>query len=347
MHQGVAVPIMITSCLDLSAARSLFALRTNACPWSQKLHAELVITAPADTGMEQIEKLILAKMPMRELSEGGVENHWAPSFPWKCKVPGCEYEVDDKEEEDENVTLMAAERAVKSKKGKRKWAARVKLHADAHGQSMEYCKRILKLDPLRLIVDFLHGLDINLPDKIFKFSFHDKVVLGADPDLRESLASFYAYIDCAINIAEDGHWFHGAAWHYDFCMGANGKSFGLDKNVLILALIVFGAKPGEGEDEAGTIVDEPSSRCAVENDLPGRPAKKKAKRATPPPDPLSALLRRLFGHNASKVRSIFHSFNCYAALFEVHNAPWEESSQAYADEQAERAYRAGASPVRQ
>ena len=57
VHQGVFIPVMIVSCLDLSAARSVFGLRANACPWSELLHAELVIKARANATAGQICEL--------------------------------------------------------------------------------------------------------------------------------------------------------------------------------------------------------------------------------------------------------------------------------------------------
>ena len=92
---------------------------------------------------------------------------------------------------------------------------------------MEYQRIILALGLLANLVDLLHGIDINLPEKIMKFSFHDPVLLDSDPDLREHIAAFYAHIGCALDLRPKGErerarkWFRRSVWHYDFVLGQN------------------------------------------------------------------------------------------------------------------------------
>jgi hypothetical protein len=262
-----------------------------------------------------------------------------------CTLRGCKYEVESAVEQDDNIAVMKAVRDVKSRKGKAKFAARVKEFCEIHHQHMEFQQRILNLEVIDLIVDYLHGLDINIPQLIFKFSFHDPVILSANTDLRDQISSFYRAIDCPLDLLEVGgkSWFHGAAWHYDFTLGANGKSFGLDINVLILALIVYGAKAGEGDDADEE--DSDDGRCVVVDDMDDAPAKPAAPARKSDGDRLMALLRRLFGHNATKVRAIFHSVTCYAELFASHNDEWESHDEAYVDQRVVRGYWAGTHAV--
>ena len=340
--RGKAVAVNIVGCFDLSAARSVKARRSNASPWSNKLVPELIIEAPRDADMDTIEELILREMPL--LGAGGEEeeaklSHMAPSFPWSCSR--CSYTVQSQTEENDNIDEMKEVRAMKSRKGRAAWAKRVKLHCEAHDEYMEYQRIILALGPLQNLVDLLHGIDINLPEKVMKFSYHDPVLLDSDPDLRVRIAAFYAVIGCSLDLQEKGDrdpkrkWFHGAVWHYDFVLGQNKLSLGLDLNVLVLALICYGSAVA-GSDDMG-------SAGAVVDDLPAASGKRKRAAAPepPPPDPLLAILRPLFGQNAVKVKSIFAAWTAYAEVASAHNEKWTSTTQEYRDERARRAYWAG------
>ena len=227
-------------------------------------------------------------------------------------------------------------------------ARRVKTHCEAHDQYMEFQRTILTLGPYQNLVDLLHGLDINLPEKLMKFSFHDPVLLDSDPDLREQIATFYAHIGCSLDlrpIAERDRarkWFHGSVWHYDFVLAQNRLSFGLDMNVLVLALICFGTNVRKDTapadvGNAGVILDDipeyAASKKRTRNELPKPPP--------PPPDPLLVIMQPLFGQNTSKVRSIFTAWTAYAAVASAHNEKWTSSTQEYLDARARRAYWAG------
>ena len=138
------------------------------------------------------------------------------------------------------------------------------------------------------------------------------------------------------DIAGGRRWFHGSVWRYDFVMGANRKSLGLDVNILILCLIVFGVK------EENTL-PQPGSTGII-NDLPGK------KRAAPkekkkPADPITEILTALFGQNASRVRSIFVTSDSYAGLFSTHSEKWADTSVETKQSRASEAYWTGASLV--
>lgn len=63
------------------------AMRSNAHPHSPKLHPHLIIQAPSGAEWAAISKLVLKKMPWRELpSEEESLHHLAPQgrFPFKC-----------------------------------------------------------------------------------------------------------------------------------------------------------------------------------------------------------------------------------------------------------------------
>ena len=165
--------------------------------------------------------------------------------------------------------------------------------------------------------------------------------MDSDPDLRVRIAAFYAVIGCSLDLQEKGDrdpkrkWFHGAVWHYDFVLGQNKLSLGLDLNVLVLALICYGSAVA-GSDDMG-------SAGAVVDDLPAASGKRKRAAAPepPPPDPLLAILRPLFGQNAVKVKSIFAAWTAYAEVASAHNEKWTSTTQEYRDERARRAYWAG------
>ena len=131
----------------------------------------------------------------------------------------------------------------------------------------------------------LHGIDINLPEKVMKFSFHDPVLLDSDPDLRPQIAAFYAHIGCSLDLREKGErdanrkWFHGSVWHYDFVLGQNKLSLGLDMNILILALICVGSStPTAAADSTAA----KGSVGVIVNDLPARKRPRPRPVAAPP-----------------------------------------------------------------
>ena len=39
------------------------------------------------------------------------------------------------------------------------------------------------------------------------------------PELTHALTDFYTYIGCPFDLNGEKSWWHGAVWHYDFCMG--------------------------------------------------------------------------------------------------------------------------------
>lgn len=56
------------------------------------------------------------------------------------------------------------------------------------------------MKPWDNIVDLLHGMDINICDKLCKFSFMDRVVLDTHKDKRAALDAFFVHIDCSIDL---------------------------------------------------------------------------------------------------------------------------------------------------
>ena len=121
-------------------------------------------------------------------------------------------------------------------------------HCELHDQTKEFeCVIFPSLHPRNNIVDYLHSLDLQLAQRLSKFSWMDPVVLADRPELRDQISAVLIFIDCGLDLREKGvrdnnrKWFHGAVWHYDFVQGANKKSFGLDGNMLLLCLVCFGA----------------------------------------------------------------------------------------------------------
>ena len=122
-------------------------------------------------------------------------------------------------------------------------------------------------------------------------------------------------------------------------MGCNKKSPGLDLNILVCCLIVFGTSTVAASEDS--TAKAPVSSNTVVDDLASRSApKKKKKPKVKPLDPLMELMTPLFGSNAEKVRAIFESWTAYAEVFQAIQDPWEQTSTEYKEQRATRLYRA-------
>ena len=333
--RGQPITVDFSTCLDYSATRSMYGMRSNSSPHSSKLHGQLIIDTKSDASWKEIDAEIEKKMPWcQKPSVATCRNHIFSVFPAKCGC--CPYKVGSEEEQDSNITTALAMRGVKTKAGKAAWAARVKDHCEAHEDVMEFETAVLDVHPRDNIVDMLHAMHINIPNRIASFSFHDQVNFALDPELKHALTAYYTFIKCPFDLNGDKTWWHGAAWCYDFVMGVSKDSPGLDMNILICCLIVFGTSPKPNAD-AKPVAKAPTK--TVINDLPGRSAPK-AKKAKPL-TPLMQLLKPLFGSNAEKVQAIFESWTAYAEVFMAVQDKWESSSTEYKEERASRLYRAG------
>ena len=216
-------------------------------------------------------------------------------------------------------------------------------HAPLHGGQQPGQPGLLSIALLNQIVDLLHGLDINLPDKLVKYTYFDPVIIGAQPELREAVFAFYLHIGCYLDVREKpvaggkSSWFHGSVWHYNFVLGTGGKSYGLKLNVFILHLIVFGVTA----EHAATAEQ---SGVEVEDDVPTTTASKRRKKDQPI-DSISdttALLKLLFGHNHERVRTNFEATDGYGALFDACCDEWDaEPSVEYKEARALGIYKAG------
>jgi hypothetical protein len=191
--------------------------------------------------------------------------------------------------------------------------------------------RILDIPSRNKVVDFLHGIDINIPDRIKKFSTHDPVLFGERPELQDMLTAFYFYIGCPFDLKGEKSWWHGSVWHYDICMGVAPKSPGLDIFVLAVCLICFGvATPPE---------DTTPPANAVVDDLAGiRPRRARPQPPAKPADMLTTILITLFGKDAEKVRGIFETWTGYAQMLGAVNDKWESDLEAYKHERAVQLY---------
>ena len=352
---GRATQVEITTCLDLSASCSMTARRCNASPHTLSIDPHLIIACGDDDTMDVLEAKYLKKMPWLDVNAVS-DAHHPDAYPWKCPRKDCSYSVENDEEQLENLQVHTALINDKSKAGKAALAKTIKAHCEFHDQTKEFeCVIFPSLHPRNNIVDYLHSLDLQLAQRLCKFSWMDPVVLNDRPELRDQLSAVLIAIDCALDMREkevrdnNRKWFHGAVWHYDFVMGANKKSFGLDGNMLLLCLVCFGtvgtqaaaeaaAKPAKGKENvpSNTIVDD------MDDMVPALPSKKK--KSCPPPQEESRhtkILRQLFGHNTDKVRCIFESSDSYAELFNAFNDSWPlVADQTYIDSRAARQFRA-------
>ena len=128
MLRCVPIIVEINNCLDYSASRSLYAKRTNSSPHSLKLHPHLIIDTPAEAEWPIIDATIDEAMPWcpSPADTCGKLNHLFSSFPARCDR--CPYKVGSEAEQDANIAMALAMRSVKTKAGKKAWAARVAVH---------------------------------------------------------------------------------------------------------------------------------------------------------------------------------------------------------------------------
>ena len=82
---GRDVPVRISTCLDYSATRSMYGMRSNASPHSLELDPHMIILAPEGASWPTINELIQKELPWRELPRANKPlNHLADKFPFKC-----------------------------------------------------------------------------------------------------------------------------------------------------------------------------------------------------------------------------------------------------------------------
>ena len=259
-------------------------------------------------------------------------NHIATSFPWKCSR--CSYSVATEEEQQQRIASAAALSLDKSPAGVKATAARVKVHCEAHDEVMEYQSIILSVEAINNIIDLLHAMDINIPQRILKFCCHDKVLWSEKKGVSSALKAYYDFIGCPFDPAGDQAWWHGAVWHYDIVLGASPRSPGLDVFILSTCLICYGVNTGVHGKASS------SKATAVVDDLDDNVSRKKQKPQAGD-DALGTILRRLFGHNAQNVRKIFESWTAYADCFQAVNNPWTHTSTTYNEERGRDLYWAG------
>ena len=94
---------------------------------------------------------------------------------------------------------------------------------------MEFESAVLNVHPRDNVVDLLHAMHINIPDRIASFSFHDNVNFAEDPELKHALTAYYTFIGCPFDRNGEKTWWHGSVWCYDFVIGCNQKSPGLTR----------------------------------------------------------------------------------------------------------------------
>lgn len=328
---GVRKPMRLFWCLDLSASRSLYGRRTNASPHSEKLHPHLVLPHPVKITWAEADRAIERAMPWLDVETLHLDAH-APrdsELPFACSRPGCCFKLKDVGERDAYLQSIAAARTNRSKTGIKEYAKIVAAHAPLHGLQLPGQSPLTTIPPSHNLVDLLHGMDINLGDKLVKYTYMDPLIPADRPDARESIFNFYLSIQCYLDVREADpgkqhkSWFHGSVWHYDYVMGANRKSYGLKLNAFICNLIVYGIA-----DEDIEIAEERGVELV--DDIPTQPKKKSknGSRAKAAQEPVSALnsvdafLKLFFGHHAARVRSNFEATDAYGTLFTAMNDEW-------------------------
>ena len=274
--------ILILWCLDLSASRSLYGRRTNVSPHTEKIEPHLVLPHPANITWAAADAAIGRAMPWLNVGVLHLDAH-APTdgeLPFHCKRAGCGLTLENADEREAYLQGIAAARANRSRSGIKAYAKVVAAHAPFHGGQLPAQPPLTQVPPQNNIVDMLHAIDINLGDKLVKYTYLDNVILADRPDAREAIYNFYLHIGCHLDVREadpnkrSKSWFHGSVWHYDFVMGANRKSYGLKMNVFICNLIVYGLS-----DEDLAVADDKGVELV--NDIPTRPTKKKRRYPLP------------------------------------------------------------------
>ena len=122
--------------------------------------------------------------------------------------------------------------------------------------------------------------------------------------------------------------------------GANRKSYGLDVNVLICCIIVFGDTASTAPDGSKVVAADNS---VVVDDLGAQGPRKRKKQKL---SPLMAILVAVFGKNASKIQQVFEAWTGYAQLYDGVNDAWTDSTDEYKKDRASTIYRAGVTHTR-
>ena len=280
--RGEQVPVEGTLCLDLSAARSAYGRR----------HGKLVHCKCTDVhalfkwhgnDIPRVFEALARWCVENKCAELENDAHSPRQFPFRCRRPGCKHPViRDRAELARLRAEKAALEADKSVSGKAKLAVYIAAHADLHGQQRPLEPPVTSFEPMHsLIVDLLHGLDLNIPKVSLKYSCMDPAVLT--PDMREALGDFFSEIGCPLDIREKADrdaskkWFHGSVWHYDFVLGANRKSYGLYGNIFQLCLLVYGVSSpvasaaAAGTAQASTAAQSGSKKRAAPTGTRARP----------------------------------------------------------------------------
>ena len=268
--------LLILWCLDLSASRSLYGRRTNASPHTENINPHLVLPHPPGITWALADSSIARAMPWLSVTLLHLDAHVPTDgeLPFACKRRGCCFKLENADEREAYLQSVAVTRANRSKTGIKATAKMVAAHAPLHGGQLPGQPPLTTVEPINNLVDLLHAMDINLPDKLVKYTYLDPLILADRPDAREAIYNFYLQIGCNLDVRESDpnkrgkSWFHGSVWHYDYVMGANRKSFGLKVNTFICNLIVYGLQDADIETAEKTGIE-------LVDDIPTRPSKKK------------------------------------------------------------------------
>jgi len=339
-----SVPAEVVLCLDLSAARSAYG-RRHGKPVHYQLEDVQFIPKFKGDDLQGDFGLIDVHFKPNKVADLRRDAHRPTSFPFKCTRKGCKHPVI--RDEAHLTALMGELKALKADKtvqGKKDYAAAIKAHADVHGQQRPFEAPVTDLEPwTHLIVDLLHGLDLNIPKVAMKYSILDPALLT--PDMREACAEFFSEIGCPLDCRDKNDrekakkWFHGSVWHYDFMLGANHKSYGLYANIFQLCLIVYGVKVEEPAPPSTTRTPPARKRpaaCAIVDDFSDSEGESEDDDddANLDSDDIDAELTKFFGANAARVKLILKMWNAYADLYNALCDEWKTDLQSERDERA-------------
>ena len=348
---GEQVPAEPTMCLDLSAARSAYGRRAGKSSHCKCTDVYTTPKLPAEITAKGAFAIVDKFCKWLEVDELRADAHICTTFPFKCRRKECSIKViKDAAHRDALVAELAALKANKTVAGKAEYAKAIALHADAHGQQMPYQDPVTSLPLQNLILDLLHGLDLNLPKVAMKYSILDPRLLALD--MRAQIADFLHDIGCPLDVREKANretakkWFHGSVWHYDFVKGANKKSYGLHVNIFQLCLIVYGVESPAAAGAAtpaaaATKKGKAPAPSALVDDFSDDEEEMEEEAADLDSDVIDAELRALFGANAGKVKTVLELWNAYSDIYNAYCDEWVEDTDEYREQRAFKALKAG------
>ena len=259
---GTDVPVKVTGCFDLVAARGIRGCRGRGACHTESQTADrfnVPNITPQTTWAEA--KKMLHEVPMLKNSEMRDDSHTPPAdwdysaSAWKCRRKGCTVMFETHMQFCNARKQFLSAKADKSADGKKATSARAKTYAELHSsQQEEFCPPCTRdLDMEDIIIDPLHCLLLNLPKIAWKYTFGDRMT----NEQRELVAEYLTLIGCPLDVRnkQDGRdanrkWFTGESFQR-FVEG-DASSPGLAENIRSIMDIIYLKAPAPPDPVAST-----------------------------------------------------------------------------------------------